>query len=72
MKIDMLDPILVGWLVGVWVLWHINLFRLFNTKSISMQIVLFQTIQFRMSTQFNCQKTFPFQAAQFSQTVLIQ
>ena len=36
-------------LVG-WVLWHINLCRLFNTKSIFMQIVLFQTIQFSMST----------------------
>ena len=37
-----------------------------------MQIVLFQTIQFNMSTQFNCQKTFLFQAIQFSQTVIIQ
>ena len=27
-----------GWLV-VWVLWHINLCRLFNAKSILMQIV---------------------------------
>ena len=36
-----------------WVLWHINHCRLFNTKSIFMQIVLFQTIQFNMSTQFN-------------------
>ena len=35
-----------------------------------MQIVLFQTIQFSMSTQFNCQKLF--QAIQFIQTVLIQ
>ena len=42
-----------GWLV-VWVLWHINLCRLFNTKSIFMKIVLFQTIQFRISTQFKC------------------
>ena len=39
----------VGWLVG-WVLWHINLCRLFNAKSIIMKIVLFQTIQFRIST----------------------
>ena len=31
-------------------LWHINLSRLFNTKSISMQIELFQTIEFSMST----------------------
>ena len=37
-----------------------------------MQIVLFQTIQFSMSTQFNCQKTFLFQGIQFIQTVLIQ
>ena len=29
----------VGWLVG-WVLWHINLCRLFNAKSTLMQIVL--------------------------------
>ena len=29
-----------GWLV-VWVLWHINLCRLYNTKSIFMQIVSF-------------------------------
>ena len=42
----------------VWVLWHINLCRLFNAKSIFMQIVLFQTIQFNMSTQF--QKTYLF------------
>ncbi len=28
---------------------------LFNAKSVFMQIVLFQTIQFRMITQFNCQ-----------------
>ena len=35
-----------------------------------MQIVLFQTIQFSMSTQLNCQKLF--QAIQFIQIVLIQ
>ena len=41
-------------LVG-WVLWHINLCRLFNAKSIFKQIsVLFQTIQFRINTQFKC------------------
>ena len=49
----------VCWLV-VGVLWHINLCKLFNAKSIFMQIVLFQTIQFSMSTQFNCQKHFYF------------
>ena len=45
---------LVGWLVVVWVLWHINLCRLFNAKSIFMNILLFQTIQFHISTQFKC------------------
>ena len=59
-----------GW-VG-WVLWHINFRRLFNTKSIFMQIVQFQTIQFSISTQFNCQKTFLFQAIQLIQIILIQ
>ena len=43
-----------------WVLWHINLCRLFIAKFIFMQIVLFQTIQYSMSTQFNCQKHFYF------------
>ena len=38
-------------LVG-WVLWYVNLCRLFNTKSIFMKIVPFQTIQFKISTQF--------------------
>ena len=42
-----------------------------------MKIILFQTIQFRISMQFNCKyslivKTFLFQAIQFSQAVLIQ
>ena len=43
-----------------------------------MKIVLFQTIQFRISPQFKCKyslivkKTFLFQATQFIQTVLIQ
>ncbi len=41
------------WLVG-WVSWLINLRRLFNAKSIFMKIVLFQTIQFRISMQFKC------------------
>ena len=59
----------IGWLV-VWFLWHIKLCRLFNAKSMFIQI--FQTIQFSMSTQFNCQKTFVFQATQFCLTVLIQ
>ena len=42
-----------------------------------MKIVLFQTIQFRISTQFKCKysltvKNILFQAIQFSQAVLIQ
>ena len=40
--------------------WHINLCRLFNAKSIFMNIVLFQTIQFSISTQFECEKHFYF------------
>ena len=32
-----------------WVLWHINLCRLSNAKSIFIQLVLFQMIQFSMS-----------------------
>ena len=52
----LIDLKLVSWLVG----WHINLCRSFNVNSIFMQIVLFRTIQFSMSTQFNCQKHFYF------------
>ena len=65
-------------LLLAWVLWHINLCRLFNAKSIFIQIVLFQTIQFSISTQFKCKyslivkKTFLFQAIQFSPAVLIK
>ena len=39
----------LNWLV-VWVLWHINLCRLFNAKSIFIQII--SLVQFSMSTQF--------------------
>ena len=50
---------------------------LFNAKYIFMKIVLFQTIQSSISTQFEYKyslivKTFLFQAIQFSQAVLIQ
>ena len=51
------------WWLGLvrWVLWHINLCRLFNAKSILCKYsVLFKTIQFSVSTQFNCQKHFYF------------
>ena len=38
------------WIYICWLgLWHINFFRLFNAKSIFIQI-----IQVSMSTQFNC------------------
>ena len=43
-----------------WVLRHINLCRLFNAKSIFIQIVIFQTIQFSMTTQLNSLKHFYF------------
>ena len=36
------------------------------------QTVPFQAIQFSIRMQFNCKKTFLFQAIQFSQAVLIQ
>ena len=45
------------WLV-VWVLWHINLCRLFNTKSLFMIIILFQTIQFSINTLFKCKNQY--------------
>ena len=38
-----------------WFLWHINLCSLFNAKSIFIQAVLFQTIQFSIDTRFNSQ-----------------
>ena len=38
------------------VLWYINHYRLFNAKSTFIHIVIFQTIQFSMSTQSKCQK----------------
>ena len=50
---------IAGWLAD-WVLWHINLWRLFNAKSIFMKIVLFQTIHFSITTQSKCEKRFYF------------
>ena len=60
-----------------WILWHIKLCWLFNAKSNFMKIVLFQTIQCRISMPFKCKyslivKTFLFLAIQFSKAVLIQ
>ena len=44
-----------------WVLWHINYCRLFNTRFIFyIKTVLFQTVQFSISTQFKRQKQFYF------------
>ena len=43
-----------------WDLWHINLSRLSNAKSIFIKIISFISNQFSMSTQFNCQKHFYF------------
>ena len=49
---------LVGWLFRFY---GISTFVGYLTpKSIFIQIVLFQTIQFSISTQFNCQKHFYF------------
>ena len=64
---------LVGWLDFM----AYHPFQSFNTKSIFLKIVLFQTIQFSLSMQFKCKyslivKKFLFQAVQFSQAVLIQ
>ena len=42
------------WVWVVRVLWHINLCRLLNSKSIFMKIVQLQTIKFSISTQFKC------------------
>ena len=45
------------WLVGWLVLWHINLCRLFNAKSVFMEIVSSISNKSNyMSTLFNCQK----------------
>ena len=55
-----------------WVLWHINLCRLFHAKSILMPIVIFQKIQFSMSTQFTCQKRFYFKPFSLFKQFLFQ
>ena len=60
-------------LLVCWVLWHINLCRLFNAKSIFMQIVS-SISKYSISHAYTrlIVKTFLFQAIQFIQTVLIQ
>ena len=62
----------MSWLVG-WILWHINLCRLFNAKSIFIQIISSisnNSVQHEYTAQLS--KTFLFQTIQFIQTVLIQ
>ena len=65
---------LVGWLFGFY---GISTFVGLNNQIHFMKIVLFQTIQFSISTQFKCKNSlivnfFLFQAIQFSRAVLIQ
>ena len=57
-----INTFLVGWLVGVLVgFYGVSTFvGYFMPKQIFMQIVLFQAIQFCISTQFNCQNHFYF------------
>ena len=61
---------MIGWLLGFY---GISTFvgYLMPNPFLSKWSVLFQTIQFIMSAHLNCQKTFLFQAIQFSQAVLI-
>ena len=49
-------------LVGCLCLWYINIYRLFNVKSIFIQInsSIQKENQFSMSMQFKCQKDFYF------------
>ena len=56
-----------------WVLWHINLYWLFNAKSIFIQIIssISNNSVYHEYT-VSLSKTFLFQAIQFSQTRLIQ
>ena len=56
---------MVGWLVG-WILLQINLCKLFNAKSLFMQIVVFEAIQFSMNTQFNCPNHVYFELISFN------
>ena len=63
---------LVGWLAGRFYAISTFVGYLMLNPFLYTYSVLFQTIEFSMSKKFNCQKTFLFQAIQFSQTVLIQ
>ena len=60
------------WLVG-WILWYITHCRLFNAKFIFVQLIssISNNSVYHEYTVW-LSKTFPFQAIQFNQTVLIQ
>ena len=61
---------LVGWLDAFHA--KLNLIGYLMTNSLLFKYaVLFQTIQFTMSTQFNCLKKFLFQALQFIQIIQV-
>ena len=63
---------LIGWLL-IWILWHINLCRLYNATSIFIQMICFiSNNSVYHEYTFQLSKTFLFQAIQFRQTVLIQ
>ena len=62
-ELNMHVYLFVCWFVCI--LWHF--FRLFNAESIFIQkTVLFQIIQFSISSQFNCQKHFYFKLFSFA------
>ena len=67
-RLDKKNNHLIGWLG----LGHINLSRLLNAKFIFIQIILFQIIQFSMSTQLNSLKQKCFFTIKLSQAILIQ
>ena len=59
---------LVGWVYGI----STFVGNLMSNPFLYKLSVLFQTVQFSMGTQFNCQKHFYFKLFKFSQTILIQ
>ena len=63
MRLELIRKVLlVGWLVGLVGFYDISTLVGYLTPNsfLCKKSVLFQTIQFRMSTQFNCQKHFYF------------
>ena len=66
---------LAGWLVGWLILWHINLCRLFNAKSIFIQIsnsISNNSVSVKQKYTVQSSVTVLFQVILFSQTVLIK